>query len=250
VGEVPEGTLEALRSGDLSLGVDGSWGARPRCGRGENRDSVVPGGGSMSGLSGSTVDRFAHFGTAAVVVLLHALMIGLFVRALQLGTLVIPLPDAHSSVPLKPEETPVKASIVSAAGHDTSGSPFEDADLSRGSLTDIAVDIPEPRDFLMEVEPITAAAPSATAYSGEVRILCEVHIHQSVSGEVQAIDLGGCSGDSLWQRSLLQSIQQAARLVSPTLEGRFPPVRTLMLDTASLSPEVLARQLSEPDALP
>jgi hypothetical protein len=204
----------------------------------------------MSGRSGSTVDRFAHVGTAAVVVLLHALMIGLFVRALQLGTLVIPLPDAHSSLPLKPEATLLKASIVSTAGHDTSGSPFGGADLSRAALSHIAVDIPEPRDFLTEAEPVIAAAPTATAYSGEVRIFCEVHIHQSVSGQVQAIDLGGCSGDSMWQRSLLQSIQQAARLVSPTGEGRFPPVRTLMLDTASLSPEILARQLSEPDALP
>jgi hypothetical protein len=59
----------------------------------------------MSGRSGSSVDRFAHVGTAAVVFLLHALMIGLFARALQPGALVIPLLDAHSPVPLKPEET-------------------------------------------------------------------------------------------------------------------------------------------------
>ena len=78
--------------------------------------------------------------------------------------------------------------------------------------------------------------------------MCEVHIHQGSAGSAQGIDLGACTGDLEWQHSLLRSIQSAARLLTPVQDGEFPPVWTLIMDTASPSPEVLARQLSEPSA--
>ena len=70
-----------------------------------------------------------------------------------------------------------------------------------------------------------------------------------VRAKVQAIDLGQCSGDARWQRSLLQSIRNAVSLRYPNSTARaFPPVRTLVMNTLSMSAEELARQLSEPQA--
>ena len=183
---------------------------------------------------------------AGVVLLLHGLMIAAFMHSLRLGYLVAPHPQVRSSAMAVPPMAMV-VTFVSPSGRDKTASLFIDKDLSEGELRDVRAEIMQPLDFtLPETEPSVTAAPSTASESGELRILCEVHIHQGHTGQVQAIDFGECTGDSVWQRSLLRSIQQAARLVSPTEEGEFPPVRTLVLDTASPSPEVLARQLSEP----
>jgi hypothetical protein len=139
--------------------------------------------------------------------------------------------------------------FVSSVGHDRAVSPFMDQGLSQGVLRDVEAEIVQPRDFaLPDAESPSPAAPNITPKSGDVRILCEVHIHQGRTGDVQAVDFGECTRDSVWQRSLLRSIQRAAKLVAPTEEGEFPPVRTLLLDNPSPSPEGLARQLSEPVA--
>lgn len=193
-------------------------------------------------------DHFARGVAAGVVVLLHGLMIAALMHALRLGYLVVSHPQAHSSAMVVPPVAMVMT-FVASSGHDKAAAPFIDKDFSAGAFRDVQSEIIQPRDFtLPDTESSVVAAPGTATKSGEVRILCEVHIHQGHAGQVQAIDFGECSGDSVWQRSLLRSIQQAARLVSPTEQGEFPPVRTLLMDTASPSPEVLARQLSEPIA--
>jgi hypothetical protein len=175
-------------------------------------------------------------------------MVAALMHALRLGYLVAPHVQAHFAAMTVPPVALVMT-FVSSSGHDKTASPFIDKDFSDGALRDVQAEIIQPRNFtLPDVEPSVAAAPSTVPESGEVRILCEVHIHQGHTGEVQAVDFGVCTGDSVWQRSLLRSIQQAARLVSPMEGGEFPPVRTLLMDTASPSPAVLARQLSEPIA--
>jgi hypothetical protein len=61
---------------------------------------------------------------------------------------------------------------------------------------------------------------------------------------VQAIDFGECTGDIVWQHTLLQTIERAAQLVVPAADAQFPPVRTLTVSTNKLSPVMLAEQLS------
>ena len=193
-------------------------------------------------------ERVARGVAAGVVVLLHGLMIAAFMHALRLGYLVVPRPEMRLSAMAVPPVAMV-VTFVSSSGHEKRAPPLIDKDFSEGALKDVHAETIQPRDFtLPDIESSVAAAPSTAPESGELRILCEVHIHQGHTGQVQAIDFGECTDDSVWQRSLLRSIQQAARLVSPMEEGEFPPVRTLILDTASPSPAVLARQLSEPSA--
>ena len=193
-------------------------------------------------------DRLARGVTAAAVVLLHGLMLAALTHAFRVGYLIVPHAHRYSSAMVVPLQDMV-VTFVSSVGRDKTSSAFTDKDLSKGALRDVQAAIIQPRDFMLpEVETSVTAAPSSTPEAGEVRILCEVHIHQGHAGDVQAVDFGECNGDSQWQLSLLRSIQQAARLVAPAQQGEFPPVRTLLMDTASPSPEVLARQLSEPIA--
>ena len=196
----------------------------------------------------SSEDHISRIVSAAVVVLLHGLTIAAMMHALRLGYLVVPRPQPRSSAMLTPT-TAMVVIFVSTPDKDKTEARVFDKDLSEGALRDVEPEIIQPRDFtLPDTDSSVASTSTPAPQSGEVRILCEVHIHQGRAGAVQAVDFGVCNGDSAWQRSLLRSIQQAARLVSPTEEGEFPPVRTLLLDTAALSPEVLARQLSEPIA--
>lgn len=193
-------------------------------------------------------DRLTRGGAAVAVVLLHGLMLAALTHSFRVGYLVVPHAHRYSSATVVPPRDMV-VTFVSSVGHDKTAAPFTDKDLARVALKDVQVEIIQPRDFtLPEVEDSMAAASSPKPEAGEVRILCEVHVHQGHSGDVQAVDFGECNGDSVWQRSLLRSIQQAARLITPAQEGEFPPVRILLMDTASPSPEVLARQLSEPIA--
>ena len=58
--------------------------------------------------------------------------------------------------------------------------------------------------MLPDMESSVAAAPSTAPEFGELKILCEVHIHQGHAGQVQAIDFGECIGDSVWQADSFQ----------------------------------------------
>jgi len=197
---------------------------------------------------GSPEDRLFRASAAAVVVLLHGLIIAALMPALRLGYLVVPQPQVHLAAVTGPPVAMV-ATFVSSSGPVSATSPFLDKDPAEGALRDVQAEVIQPRDItLPDEQPSAAAVRSIASENGEVRIVCEVHIHQGSAGAVQAVDFGVCTGDLEWQRSLLHSIQQAARLLTPAQSGEFPPVRTLMMDTASPSPEVLARQLSEPTA--
>jgi len=111
------------------------------------------------------------------------------------------------------------------------------------SLQPVPIEIPELDPIALPTEP--SSDPMKThALLGSVQIRCEVHVHQSLQGQVQAIDFGVCTGDAEWQRTLIQSIEHAAELVEPTAGVSFPPVRTFTVATDSLSPVLLARQLS------
>ena len=191
--------------------------------------------------------RLSRGAAAAVVVLLHGLIIAALMPALCLGYLVVPQSQVHLTAETGPPVAMV-ATFVSSSGTDKAASPF-DRDPGEGALRDVQAEVIQPRDItLPDAQSSAAAVRSVASETGEVRIVCEVHIHQGSAGVVQAVDFGVCTGDLEWQRSLLHSIQQAARLLTPAQNGEFPPVRTLMMDTASPSPEVLARQLSEPIA--
>src|ERR1700722_11439663 len=105
------------------------------------------------------------------------------------------------------------ATFVSSSGPASAPSPFLDKDPAEGALRDVQAEAIQPRDITLPDAPSSArTALSIASKSGEVRIVCEVHIHQGRAGAVQAVDLGVCTGDSEWQRSLLRSIQEAARL--------------------------------------
>jgi hypothetical protein len=177
--------------------------------------------------------------------MLHGLIIAALMPALRLGYLVIPQPEAHSVATTSPPVSMV-ATFVSLPDPGNATSPLLDLNPVKGALRDVQAEVIQPQDFKLPDAPSSeAAAQRVASQSGEKRIVCEVHIHQGSGGAVQAVDFGVCTGDLEWQHSLLHSIQQAARLLTPVQDGEFPPVRTLMMDTASPSPEVLARQLSE-----
>ena len=196
----------------------------------------------------SPEDCLCRGAAVAVVVLLHGLFIAALMPALRLGYVVIPRSQAHWVAVTDPPVAMV-ASFFSSSNPAGVTSRYLAKDPADGALRDVQAEVIQPRDIMLpDAQSSAVTAGSAASETGEVRIVCEVHIHQGSAGAVQAVDFGVCTGDQEWQRSLLHSIQAAARLVSPIQEGQFPPVRTLMMDTASPSPEVLARQLSEPIA--
>jgi hypothetical protein len=108
---------------------------------------------------------------------------------------------------------------------------------------DIPTSIPT---WSAEDEPAPATAQPAPS-AGRTGLYCEIHIHQSPAGRVEAIDFGECTGDFVWQHTLLQTVERAAQLIDPTPNARFPPVRTLTVGTDNLSPVLLAQQLSSTD---
>jgi hypothetical protein len=134
----------------------------------------------------SSGDRLAHGVAAGLVVLLHGLMIAVFMHALRLGYLVVPHLEARFSATAVPPVAMVVTFVSS--GRDKTASPFIDKDFSEGALRTVQAEIIEPRDFtLPDVETSVSAAQSTAPASGELRILCEVHIHQGPAGQVQAI---------------------------------------------------------------
>jgi hypothetical protein len=93
---------------------------------------------------------------------------------------------------------------------------------------------------------LNVAVPPMAAVTGNLPIRCEAHIHQDSRGQVQAIDFGACTGDQVWQRRLLERLQQAADLVRPKPGASVAPVKTIVFDSDSIAPEILATQLMEP----
>jgi hypothetical protein len=147
-----------------------------------------------------------------------------------------------------PSETvaPIVASIISLGAQDPSAKASLAAPLDAASLAsmparlDVPTSIPS---WATEDEPVPATAQPAPS-AGRTGLYCEIHIHQSAAGRVEAVDFGECTGDFVWQHTLLQTVERAAQLVDPTPDARFPPVRTLTVGTDNLSPVLLAQQLS------
>ena len=110
-----------------------------------------------------------------------------------------------------------------------------------------APDIPAPNLSLTEANEGTVEPTKVQAVSpGPVPFHCEVHVHQSRRGAVEAVDFGACNGDAVWQQTLIQSLQRAAELVDPVSDATFSAVRTFTFDTSSVAPSEIARQLSTP----
>jgi len=123
-----------------------------------------------------------------------------------------------------------------------------DRQLAHPVLREIRFEWSDPVQLPVEADESKATSSSAVA-SGIVPVHCEIHIHQRRDGQVQAIDFGVCTGDAVWQQQLLKNLQRAAGLVVVHSGNATPPVRTLILDTNTLSPEILAEQLGEPSAV-
>jgi hypothetical protein len=177
-----------------------------------------------------------------VAVLLHLVVIAGFLATWRLGLPVPQSSNAHlADVPL-----PVIATIISfdAGASKASASTIKplDADSLAAPAAQFDVSVSPPA-WPSEDE----AAPPAAQWAptaGRTGLHCEVHIHQSPRGRIQAIDFGECTGDAVWQHTLLRTIERAAQLVAPAPDARFPPVRTLTVNTDNLSPILLAQQLS------
>lgn len=190
----------------------------------------------------SVVWRGAAF---CVSVLLHAVVLAGFLAQWRLGLPVELHPDAH------PSETrmPIVASIISFGTED----PRAKAALATPLGAEGLASVPTPANITTSIptwsaedEPAPATAQPAPS-PGRTGLYCEIHIHQSPAGRVEAIDFGECTGDFVWQHTLLQTVERAAQLVDPTPDARFPPVRTITVGTDNLSPVLLAQQLSSAD---
>lgn len=177
-----------------------------------------------------------------IAVLLHIAVVVGFLSGLHVGLVVRVRPEMHPSV----ADEPLIASIISLG---VSDKPVADSimPLNGDDLPSIAnpVEVPTTAPTTWWTEHSVASATTRPAAAvGEARLHCEVHIHQSTAGRVEAIDFGDCTRDRLWQHTLLRTLARAAQLVESSPENRFLPVRTLVVTTDNLSPILLARQLS------
>lgn len=176
------------------------------------------------------------------IVLLHVTVVTALLQRRLLGSDVLPHPNTHSTEVVRlPVATIVN--LESPFGRDGLHPRAINDAIANVTLQSVSVALPDTVPVSVPSES-TADSVREQTLVGSVEIRCEVHIHQSPHGQVQAIDFGACSGDAEWQRSLMQSIERAADLVQPSAEVSFPPVRTLTVSTNSLSPALLAQQLS------
>ena len=161
-------------------------------------------------------------------------------------------PDAHSAISLPKESIIEDVAITTSANSVSRTARDLNASATVNDSTDRALKhaIARADRALAKDAGVAVAVPPLPAVTGDLPIRCEVHIHQDGRGQVQAIDFGVCTGDEAWQRDLLDRLEQAARLLRPSEGASVAPVTTLVFDTDSISPEILASQLMEPRALP
>jgi hypothetical protein len=178
--------------------------------------------------------------------LLHATVIAALLHKLPFGVHMLAHSNGHSTEELRLPRA-VIVSLEYLAGPDGLRGRAPLNATTHISLQPVPIEVAElgpiPLPSEQSADPMSTHAPL-----GSVQIRCEVHVHQSLHGQVQAIDFGACTGDAEWQRTLIQSIERAAELVEPTPGVSFPPVRTFTVETDSLSPVLLARQLSTDDS--
>lgn len=177
-----------------------------------------------------------------IVVVLHALVLAGFLGRWRVGLAT----ELQSDARLSEKEAPMVASIISF-GAAESRIPADRGPVPDGrglSFKQTSIDIPLRTPVWQAEDEGSGATATPPPVAGRTGLYCEVHIHQSPQGRVQAIDFGECTGDSVWQRTLLRTIEQAAQLLDPTPGAQFPSVRTLTVKTNSLSAVMLAQQLS------
>jgi hypothetical protein len=180
----------------------------------------------------------------------HAVIIAALFLGARSGTSVLWKPDAHSADLLPPRSviTEVEIPLSRTSGTNQRRAPSGQVAQSKSAVHSLRLAEAQSENELRTTSESTVDAVSLPAVTGDVRIRCEVHIHQDVHGQVQAIDFGVCTGDQLWQRNLLEQLQQAARLIRPTENAVLAPVRTLLVDSDTIAPAILAAQLTEPAA--
>jgi len=189
--------------------------------------------------SESLLARGVAFSIAGLV---HLGVLAAFLAKAHVGLSVQLHPEAHPS----DNVTPIIAFIVSQGAQGTKPTASSWPTLEKKQLASVSqeVDVPAAAPVWPAETDLTAQATQPAPSAGRTGLRCEVHIHQSLAGRVQAIDFGECIGDRIWQHTLLQTLERAAQLIQPTSDAQFPPVRTLTIDTDNLSPVVLAQQLS------
>ena len=189
--------------------------------------------------SDGLLDRGAAFGIAALI---HLIFLSAFLANIKVGLPVLLHPDAHPSDRATPMIAYILSSTASGAKQMSSSLPT----LKAQQLAPLSqkLDIPTPSPNWPDETDSSPQIAQPASSVGRTGLRCEVHIHQNLTGQVQAIDFGECTGDRIWQHTLLQTIERAAQLVAPSLDTPFPPVRTLTVGTDNLSAVILAQQLS------
>jgi hypothetical protein len=177
----------------------------------------------------------------------HAVIVAVLMSNANSGIPAIWQPQAHATHLALPQEIVADVSMPISSNLDPVRGPSTPSNVV---VRHTAPQRPRPIN-LSDVEALTLDPDPAVAteplvpISGVVPIRCEVHFHQDVHGAVQAIDFGLCTGDQFWQQNLLEQLQQAARLIRSTEGTVVPPVRTMVIESDSISPEKLAAQLME-----
>jgi hypothetical protein len=177
---------------------------------------------------------------------IHVAVILIFLQPRLLGAPSISSADAHSS-DILPLPVAMMAAVLESSP--TQAAPHPAGDEPNPALRPIPVGIPSPSEIsLPPMAEGAAVAAEEPILAGRQQIQCEVHIHQSPTGQIQAIDFGRCLGDEQWQHALMRAIEHAANLIQPSAGATFPAVRTLTVMTDAPSATLLARQLSaDPD---
>lgn len=187
-------------------------------------------------------NRFgSRLASLCVSATIHVAVILIFLQPRPLGAPSVSPANAHSSdiLPL-----PV-AMIAVLESSPTHAAPHPAGDEPNPALRPIPVGIPSPNEIsLPPLAEAAAVAAKEPVLAGLQQIQCEVHIHQSHTGQIQAIDFGRCLGDEQWQHALMRAIEHAANLIQPSAAATFPAVRTLTVMTDAPSATLLARQLS------
>jgi hypothetical protein len=161
------------------------------------------------------------------------------------GSLSYPNGSAHETLPpsqsAKVAEVAIwRLSVANSPRTETRNSTFHE--IPKPKLSRVNMEWPDP--IIPSISDNSLMTGTVNP-AGIVPVVCEIHIHQRGDGKVQAIDFGVCTGSTIWQQQLLRNLQRAAELVTPRADGSYETVRTLILDTNSVAPEVLAKQLSE-----
>jgi hypothetical protein len=174
----------------------------------------------------------------------------IFVALLSSARPGVPLvwkPDAHSAVPL-PQQALIQYVAILPSSSATAQPKRQlsgPASVPKPAARPLKLADSQTEDAHATRTALNAAVSPTPAVAGDLRIRCEVHIHQDSRGQVQAIDFGACSGDEHWQHNLLDVLQQAAALIRPREGAGVAPVKTMIFDTDAISPAMLATQLME-----